>query len=91
MFGQPFQDTLSGVGGQVQGGPFLVQVQQQKEKALFRMRVVVMERPHPAQAGPSRRFQLQNIGPIVGHQASAKRTGNVLTEVEHLYTAEGSV
>src|SRR5918999_4984215 len=88
MLGQTLQDGLAGAGFKIERGPLLVEVQQQKKEALFRMGFIVVERPHPAQSGPAGGFQLQDIGPVVGQQTGAEGASYVLAQVQDFYSIQ---
>ena len=78
-------------GFQVEGYPLLVQVQDQEEQALLRVRVVMVVRPYPPHGRPARRLHFQHVGAVVGQQPSAKRPGDVLAQVQYLQSVKNSI
>ena len=85
------QDAPAGAGLQVEGDALLVQIEDQEEEALFRVRIVVVVRPDPPHGRPAGRFDLEHVGSIVRQQPRAKRPGDILAQVQHLDSAQRRV
>ena len=86
MRNQSFENVPPGDRFQVQGCALLVQVHQEVEQALFRVRVVAEEGAHPAEGRTGGWLQFQDICAVVGQEPTTKGPGDILAQVQHFHT-----